>query len=163
MTKEQLDTPVLLLGFVRFQTAQKVFDEIRKIKPKKFFLAVDGPRENKLDEESLCQKTRDLVKQVDWDCEVKTLFQKKNLGCGIGSVAAINWFFENVEQGIILEDDCLPSQSFFIFCQDMLERYKTDQRIMHISGTNVESISKIYQDYLKELEQSAYIEKRDID
>ena len=116
MTKEQLSTPILLLGFTRFQTAQKVFDEIRKVKPKKFFLAVDGPRENKPNEEALCQKTRDLSKQVDWDCEVKTLFQKKNLGCGIGSVTAINWFFENVEEGIIFDDDCVPDQSFFYFC-----------------------------------------------
>ena len=136
MTNKQLNTPVLLLGFTRFQTAQKVFDEIRKVKPKKFFLAVDGPRENKPNEEALCQKTRDLSKQVDWDCEVKTLFQKKNLGCGIGSVTAINWFFENVEKGIIFDDDCVPDQSFFYFCQELLEYYSDNNKIMHISGDN---------------------------
>ena len=136
MTNKQLDTPILLLGFTRFQTAQKVFDEIRKVKPKKFFLAVDGPRENKQGEEALCQKTRDLVKQVDWDCEIKTLFQKKNLGCGIGSVTAINWFFENVESGIIFDDDCVPDQSFFYFCQELLDYYRNNKKIMHISGDN---------------------------
>lgn len=136
MIKKQLDTPILLLGFTRFQTAQKVFDEIRKVRPKKFFLAVDGSRENKQGEEDLCQKTRDIVKQVDWPCEVKTLFQKKNLGCGIGSVTAINWFFDNIEEGIIFDDDCVPDQSFFYFCQELLEHYRNNKKIMHISGDN---------------------------
>ena len=115
--KKQLNTPVLLIGFTRFKAAQKVFDEIRKVRPKKFFLAVDGPRENNQGEEILCQKTSNIVKQVDWDCEIKTLFQKKNLGCGTGPVTAINWFFDFVEEGIILEDDCVPNQSFFIFAK----------------------------------------------
>ena len=79
---------------------------------------------------------RKITTQIDWPCEVKTLFREKNLGCKIAVSSAITWFFENVEQGIILEDDCLPNQSFFVFCEQMLELYKDDQRIMHISGDN---------------------------
>jgi hypothetical protein len=136
MTHAQLDTPVLLLGFIRADTAQKVFNEIRKAKPKQFFLAVDGPRENRPDDEALCQKTRELAKQVDWECEVHTLFQEKNLGCGYGSVAAIDWMFKHVEEGIIFDDDCVPDPSFFYFCQEMLGRYRDNKKIMHISGDN---------------------------
>ena len=75
-------------------------------------------------------------KKIDWPCEVKTLFHKENLGCGLGPLTAINWFFENVEEGIILEDDCVPDQSFFYFCQELLEYYRNNKKIMHISGDN---------------------------
>ncbi len=142
MAQKQFDTPILLLGFIRHQSAQKVFNEIRKVRPKKFFLAVDGPRENKPGEEELCQATRNIANQVDWDCEVKTLFQKNNLGCGLGSVTAINWFFENVEDGIIFDDDCLPNQSFFYFCQELLEYYRNNEKIMHIGGNNFQKGKK---------------------
>lgn len=141
-TEKSLDTPVLLLGFIRYQTAQKVFDEIRKAKPKKFFLAVDGPRVDRPDDKRLCQATRDIAKQVDWDCEVKTLFQEKNLGCGLGTATAINWFFENVDEGIIFDDDCVPDQSFFYFCQDLLKHYRNNSKIMHISGDNFQNGKK---------------------
>lgn len=142
MTKGQLNTPVLLLGFIRSQTAQKVFNEIKKVKPKKFFLAVDGPRSNKPEDKALCQKTRDIAKQIDWECEVKTLFQEKNLGCGLETMTAINWFFENVDEGIIFDDDCIPDQSFFYFCQELLEYYKDNEKIMHISGDNFQEGKK---------------------
>jgi len=80
---------------------------------------------------------------VDWDCEVKTLFRDKNLGCKIAVSSAIDWFFENVEEGIILEDDCLPSQSFFWFCQELLKYYRDDTRIITISGNNFQFGNKI--------------------
>jgi hypothetical protein len=135
-------TPVLLIGFNRPDNAQRVFNEIRKIKPKQFFLAVDGPRADKLGEEERCQMTRDITIQVDWDCEIKTLFQKKNLGCGPGVFTAIDWFFTNVEQGIIFEDDCLPDPSFFQFCQELLAYYRENEKIMMISGDNFQHSKK---------------------
>ena len=141
-----LTTPVLFIVFNRLDTTKQVFEEIKKAKPQKLFIAADGPR-NFQEKNKTDVVRKYILENINWKCEVKTLFREKNLGCKYAVAGAIDWFFENVEQGIILEDDCLPSQSFFIFCQDMLERYKTDQRIMHISGTNVESISKIYQDY----------------
>jgi len=131
-----LTTPVLFLIFNRPDTTQKVFNAIRQAKPKQLFIAADGPRPDKEGEIEKCQKARQIATSVDWDCEVKTLFRDKNLGCKIAVSSAIDWFFENVEEGIILEDDCLPSQSFFWFCQELLKYYRDDTRIMHISGDN---------------------------
>ena len=131
-----LITPVLFLIFNRPDTTQRVFNAIRQAKPKQLFIAADGPREGKEGEKEKCEQAREIIEQVDWDCEVRTLFREKNLGCKIAASSAIDWFFENVEEGIILEDDCLPSQSFFWFCQELLKYYREDTRIMHISGDN---------------------------
>ena len=131
-----LTTPVLFLIFNRPDTTQKVFNAIKQAKPKQLFVAADGPREAKEGEKEKCEQARKVIKQVDWNCEVKTLFRDKNLGCKIAVSSAIDWFFENVEEGIILEDDCLPSQSFFWFCRELLEYYRHDTRVLHIGGTN---------------------------
>jgi hypothetical protein len=131
-----LKTPILFIIFNRPDTTQQVFDAIRQAQPKQLFVAADGPREDKPSEAPKCQQTRDIIKQVDWQCEVRTLFQEKNLGCGPGPATAITWFFENVEEGIILEDDCLPSADFFIFCEVLLDYYRDNKKIMHISGDN---------------------------
>jgi hypothetical protein len=136
MINHSFHIPILFLIFNRPDTTQKVFNEIRKIKPRQLFVAADGPRGDHPKDKEKCERTRKIINQVDWGCEIKTLFQKENLGCGYGVVAGINWFFENVEQGIILEDDCLPDQSFFWFCQELLCFYKNDNRIMHINGNN---------------------------
>ena len=131
-----LATPVLFMIFNRPDTTQKVFNAIRQAKPKKLFIAADGPLPDKEGELEKCQKVREIAASVDWDCEIKTLFRDKNLGCKMAVSSAIDWFFENVEEGIILEDDCLPSQSFFWYCQELLEYYRYDTRIMLISGDN---------------------------
>jgi len=131
-----LTTPVLFLIFNRPDTTQKVFNAIRQAKPKQLFVAADGPRPDREGEKEKCQRARQIATSVDWDCEAKTLFRDKNLGCKIAVSSAIDWFFENVEEGIILEDDCLPEQSFFQFCEKMLVRYRNDTRIMMVSGTN---------------------------
>lgn len=131
-----LHTPVLLIIFNRAHTTQQVFDRIREVKPSRLYVAADGPRPNTETDIAKCAETRRIVEQVDWDCEVKTLFQEKNLKCGIAPATAISWFFEHEEAGIILEDDCVPSKSFFWFCQELLEKYNHDTRIMHISGNN---------------------------
>ncbi len=130
------ETPVLFLIFNRPDNTYKVFKEIQKAKPRKLYVAADGPRENKPGEKELCQETRQIIQQVDWDCEVHTLFRDKNLGCGKAVSSAITWFFEQVEEGIVLEDDCVPHQSFFFFCQEMLKKYRHDTRVMHICGSN---------------------------
>jgi hypothetical protein len=137
--KASLETPVLFLIFNRPDTTEKVFKEIKKAKPKQLFVAADAPREGVEGEKEKCKKTKEVVAEIDWDCEVKRLYRDKNLGCKKAVNGAIDWFFENVEQGIILEDDCLPNQSFFIFCQQMLRRYKDDKRIMQVTGTNLSS------------------------
>lgn len=137
-----MKTPVLFLIFNRPEQTFRVFEEIRKAKPEKLFIAADGPRSDKAGEAEKCTEVRKVAELVDWECEVKTLFREKNLGCKIAVSEGINWFFENVEEGIILEDDCLPDPSFFIFCEALLERYRDHKEIMHISGTNFQKGNK---------------------
>ena len=134
MYKHQI--PVLFLIFNRPDKTQQVFGEIRKARPQQLFIAADGPRPHVPGEAEKCQKTRQITEQIDWDCEVNTLFREHNLGCGKAVSSAISWFFEHVEEGIILEDDCVPHPSFFYFCQEMLNRYRDDTRVMHVSGSN---------------------------
>ncbi len=134
------NTPILFLIFNRSDTTEKVFNEIRKIQPKQLFIAADGYRTAKEGEKELCELTRKVViDNIDWPCEVKTQFRDVNLGCGLGPCTAINWFFEHVEEGIILEDDCLPEQSFFNYCELLLERYRSNEKIMSISGDNFQN------------------------
>ena len=132
----QLNTPVLFLIFNRPDTTKRVFESIREAKPARLYIAADGFRESKIGEQGLCIQTREIVKTIDWQCEVKTLFRDKNLGCKVAVSSAINWFFENEESGIILEDDCLPNQSFFMFCETLLNYYRDDESVMHIGGAN---------------------------
>jgi len=106
----QLDCPpVLFLIFNRPDTAQRVFDRIRLAQPRKLYVAADGPRAGRPAEATECLETRAILEQVDWECEVVTLFREENLGCRIAVSSAITWFFNQVEFGIILEDDCLSA------------------------------------------------------
>lgn len=130
------NTPVLLLIFNRPDTTKRVFEKIKELKPSQLFVAADGPRGDKEGEEELCLQTREIIKDIDWECELKTLFRAENLGCGKGPSSAITWFFSHVEQGIILEDDCLPNHSFFTFVDNMLKKYKNNEQIMLVSGSN---------------------------
>jgi hypothetical protein len=129
-------TPILFLVFNRPEHTKKVFERIRQVKPKYLFIAADGPRISNEDDEKKCSRVREIVNAVDWSCELKTLFRERNLGCGKAVSTAIDWFFEHVEEGIILEDDTLPSISFFSFCSKMLEHYRTDTEVMHIGGSS---------------------------
>jgi len=131
-----LETPVLFLIFNRPDTTLQVFEEIRRVKPQKLFVAADGPRDGVTGEKEKCERSRLIATNVDWACRVETLFKDKNLGCKVAVSSAISWFFEHVSEGIILEDDCVPHPTFFHFCQIMLERYRFDDRVMHISGAN---------------------------
>ena len=138
-----LNTAVLFLVFNRLDTTKQVFEEIRQAKPPRLYIAADGARANKEGEAQKVQAVRDHIMQnIDWECEVQTLFRDENLGCKYAVSGAITWFFENEEQGIILEDDCLPSQSFFWFCEEMLEKYKNDDRVALISGYNKQNTWK---------------------
>lgn len=130
-------TPILFIVFNRPEVTAKTLSAIRKVKPKYLFVAADGPREDMPDDIQKCKKVKQVVNElVDWDCELKTLYRKENRGCGHGPAEAITWFFEHVEQGIILEDDCLPAESFFPFCEELLKKYKNDNRVWLISGYN---------------------------
>lgn len=131
-----MKTPVLFLLFNRPEQTFRVFEEIRKANPEKLFIAADGPRSDKEGEAEKCTEVRKVAELVDWECEVQTLFREKNLGCKIAVSEGITWFFNNVEEGIILEDDCLPDPSFFTFCETLLEKYRNNEKIVCISGTN---------------------------
>ena len=146
-----LKTPVLFLIFNRPDTTQKVFDSIRIAKPKTLFIAADGPRVGNSNDQNLCEITRKIVSNIDWPCEVKTLFRETNLGCGKAVSEAITWFFDQVDCGIVLEDDCLPELSFFQFCETMLLKYKDDKEIAIISGMNYlyHGIKVFNNDYFK--------------
>lgn len=134
-TKEKIETPpVAFMIFNRPDYAQNVFNEIRKARPKKLFVVADGPRTP--EEAVICKETRAIIDQVDWDCEVYKNYAEKNMGLKERISSGLNWFFDNVEAGIILEDDCLPHPSFFPFVAEMLEHYKDDERIMMVSGDN---------------------------
>ncbi len=139
MLTYQVESPILFLIFNRPETTEIVFQLIKKVQPKKLFIAADGPRKTSFKDIELCSKTREIVGRIDWDCEVKNLFRKENLGCKYSLSGAISWFFENVEEGIILEDDCVPSISFFSFCDSLLSLYRNDDRISIISGTNFQN------------------------
>ncbi|WP_102407628.1 hypothetical protein [Parabacteroides bouchesdurhonensis] len=130
------NVPILFLIFARPDTTTQVFERIRQIKPAKLYVAADAPRENRLDEAERCVKTRAIIDKIDWPCELKTLYRDKNLGCKVAVSEAITWFFEQEEYGVILEDDCLPDLSFFLFCEELLIKYKDDDRIGHIGGNN---------------------------
>jgi hypothetical protein len=136
MPHAPLKTPILFIVFNRPDTTQIVFNAIRNIRPLRLYVSADGPRPSVASDADRCAKTRKIIEQIDWECDVKTFFRDRNLGCGLGPSTAMNWFFEKEAEGIILEDDCLPSNSFFWFCEDLLERYRNDDRIMHIGGNN---------------------------
>ncbi|WP_257666875.1 nucleotide-diphospho-sugar transferase [Parapedobacter tibetensis] len=136
MVNYKVKSPILLLIFNRPIYTGKVFEQISRAKPRKLYIAADGPRAKVEGEIEKCQKARSIIDKINWECTVSTLFRTENLGCKIGVSTAIDWFFENEEEGIILEDDCLPNQSFFRFCDVMLEHYRYDQRVGSITGSN---------------------------
>ncbi|MCP4443646.1 MAG: nucleotide-diphospho-sugar transferase [Aureispira sp.] len=143
------DCPILILVFNRPEETQQVFNRLRQIKPKQLFVGADGYRMHKEGEKDKVQAVRNIfLEQIDWDCELKTLFREENLGCKRAVSGAISWFFEQVEYGVILEDDCIPHPDFIPFCADLLEHYKNQEEIMHIGGfNNLSSRNKSQHDY----------------
>jgi len=132
-----MKSPILFLIFNRPELSLRVLEAIRRAQPSHLFIAGDGPREERVGEVSLCHKTRSLVEShVDWPCVIHRLYRDRNLGCKDAVSSAISWFFQYVEEGVILEDDTLPNESFFNFTDTLLERYRDDPHVMHISGNN---------------------------
>ncbi|MFB5085895.1 hypothetical protein PGC35_01550 [Psychrobacillus sp. PGGUH221] len=127
--------PIVFIIFNRPETTAIVFEEIRKYKPMQLFIIGDGPRLHKEGEEKLCAQARAII-QVDWECDIRYIFSNENLGCQKRISSGLDLVFEQVEDAIILEDDCVPHEDFFRFCEEMLDYYKNDDRIMAISGDN---------------------------
>ena len=158
--KEQefsLTTPILFIIFNRPSTTRRVFAAIKEAKPTKLYIAADGPRSDRPDDVDKCAEAKYIATDIDWPCEVHTLFRDKNLGCGEAPSNAISWFFENEPEGIILEDDCLPSPSFFKFTSELLQRYRYDTRVMEIGGNNLETPDSRDQEYSYSFSNHTYI------
>lgn len=132
----RLKTPVAFIIFNRPRTTQQVFEEIRKARPPLLLLIADGPRPGHPSDVEQCAQARAIVDRVDWDCEVRKTCAEINLGCGKRVSSGLDWVFTEVEEAIVLEDDCLPHPSFFQFCEESLQKYRDDDRIGHIGGVN---------------------------
>ena len=132
----KLKTPVVLIIFNRPDTTERVFAEIAKAKPSILLVVADGPRADRSDDVEKCAKTRAVVDRVDWDCKLYTNYSSVNLGSRNRVSSGLDWVFEQVEEAIILEDDCLPHPTFFRFCQELLERFRENDRIFMVSGRN---------------------------
>jgi hypothetical protein len=131
-----LSTPVVFAIFNRPDTTEQVFQAIRQVQPQRLLVIADGARVDRPNEAAKCAATRAIIDRVDWECEVLTNYSDTNLGCKQRISSGLDWAFSQVEEAIILEDDCLPSPSFFNFCQTLLEKYRDDQRVIHIGGNN---------------------------
>lgn len=137
-----MTTPLLLLVFNRPDYTQKLIDALAIVKPSSIFVVADGPRINVDGETERCSEVRKIVTNLPWKCRITTLFREENLGCGQSVGQGITWFFEQVEEGIILEDDCIPHPSFFTFCTELLERYRDNESVVHIGGCNFQNGKK---------------------
>lgn len=142
MEKAKIDIPVLILFFNRPAMLEKVFEQVRIARPSKLYLFQDGARSGRPDDVENVEKCRQVVENIDWECEVHRNYQTKNNGCDPSEYLAQKWMFATEEMGIVLEDDDVPSQSFFPFCKELLEKYKDDQRINMICGMNNTEISE---------------------
>jgi hypothetical protein len=133
----QFSTPILLIAFNRPDATREVFEAIAAQQPTRLFIACDGPRLNNETDNEKCRLVKEIFENISWTCEVKKLYHDENLGCSYGPRNAINWFFSHVEAGIILEDDCLPTYDFFSYCENLLDYYKNDDKILNICGSNM--------------------------
>lgn len=131
----RIDVPILYCGYNRYKFTNESIKILKKIKAKKIYIWLDGPKKNNIDQKK-CKKVKELIKKTKFNCKVIFKFQKKNLGCKYSIYNAISWFFENETAGIILEDDILPSDGFFKFCEYGLKKYKQSRKISMICGTN---------------------------
>jgi hypothetical protein len=136
MATFQLRTPIAFFIFNRPDTTSRVFEAIRLARPEKLLVVADGPRADREGEVDKCRAARAIVELVDWPCDVLTNYAVSNLGCKRRVSSGLDWVFKTVPEAIMLEDDCLPEPSFFRFCEELLERYRDDERVMMISGDN---------------------------
>jgi len=138
-----MDIPILFLTFNRLEETKRVFSSIRAQQPKKLYVVSDGARADRSGEDVLVEQVRDYIRrEIDWECEVFYDFAVENMGCGKRVSSGISWFFDHEEMGVILEDDCLPDPSFFVFCAELLNRYKDDSQVGVISGNSYVPRSK---------------------
>lgn len=147
--KSNIDIPIAIIFFNRPEALENVFASVKKARPSNLFLIQDGARENHPNDEENIERCREIVESIDWECEVRKNYSEVNLGCGGRIYSGISWCFEYVDRLVILEDDCVPSDSFYMFCKEVLERYLHDPRVGMISGMNhLDEFNLIDYDYL---------------
>jgi hypothetical protein len=134
--KTQTVKPILFMVFNRPEKTARVWEQIRKAKPQKLYISVDGPREYKPDDAPKCEAVKRIVEKIDWDCDVKRLYHEKNLGCTMAGKTAFDWVFSQEDEMIQIEDDVVPTQSFFWFMQEMLEKYKDNKQVCYVCAEN---------------------------
>lgn len=132
----ELTTPVALLVFSRPETTARVFEAVRAARPRLLLVVADGPRPDRPGEAERCAATRAVIERVDWPCEVRTHYAERNLGCRLRVSSGLDWVFDQAEEAVILEDDCVPHPTFFRFAQEMLARHRHDDRVGVVSGNN---------------------------
>jgi hypothetical protein len=130
--------PVLLVVFNRPDVTKAMIDSLRVVRPRQLFVAADGPRPGHADDPDLCAQTRRVLDEVDWPCELEVLAHHRNLGLQTSMVTAIDWFWSNVDEGVILEDDCLVHPDYFAFASVMLERYRHVPEVMAVTSVNID-------------------------
>ena len=136
MDDHRLTTPVVLLIFNRPETTARVFAQVAKAEPRQLLVVADGPRADRSDDPAKCAAARAVVEGVNWDCDLKLNYAQENLGLRRRVAGGLDWVFDQVDEAIILEDDCVPDPTFFRFCQELLAKYRNDERIMVVSGNN---------------------------
>ncbi len=144
--KNQFNIPILLLTWQRNKEVEALISKLRKINAVNLYINSDGYSLNKKNSKQIDKilETRStILKNIDWDCKLQIKFNNKNLGCKNSVIEAINWFFENEESGIILEEDCIPDISFFYYCAELLKKYKNHKSIGCITGVNFQNNQKV--------------------
>ncbi len=131
-----MNTPILLIIFNRPDKVRRLIESLSIVRPKRIYISADGPRPGVKEDIEKCQASREAAQRIDWPCEVYTNFKDENLGVDKGMEEAMTWFYSNVEEGIVCEDDCVPNPDFFRFCTTLLDRYRHNEKVMLISGTN---------------------------
>jgi hypothetical protein len=133
---------ILLIIFNRVNKTKQIISALSEIKPSKIYVFADGPRDIK--EDLICNETRSIINKINWECEIITNFNKINLGCKIAVSNSLDWFFTYETEGIILEDDCIPSIDFYNFCSSMLSKYRDDESVGSITGTKISPFNTNY-------------------
>jgi hypothetical protein len=134
MSSACLATPVALIIFNRPELTVRVFEAVRAARPSTLLVVADGARVDHPDDVRRCSATRSVIERVDWPCDVRTNFAPANLGCRARVSSGLDWVFSTVDEAIVLEDDCLPNLAFFAYCEELLARYRDDDRIACVSG-----------------------------
>jgi len=130
-----MKSPVLLITYRRIETTKKVFEQLRQAKPARLYFSSNAADPAIPDETEKVRKVRDLLASIDWPCDVRTLLRTDHVDVKTSVASAIDWFFEEETEGIVLEDDCLPHQHFFAFCDEMLDRFRNTPEVSIVSGS----------------------------